>query len=121
MERYKLNSLKNKSFADIQDLVDKAIKRVNAFIDYITELVEESLKKVEAEITQEESSKRARDELEQETAKKQKIIDDKETTNLKQLVKIIPEEDIAIDVITLSVKTPIVDWKIYKEGKKSYY
>nr|GFD20608.1 hypothetical protein [Tanacetum cinerariifolium] len=46
---------------------------------------------------------------------------DKETTNLKQLVKIIPEEDITIDAIPLAVKTLIIDWKIYKEGKKSYY
>nr|GEU93237.1 hypothetical protein [Tanacetum cinerariifolium] len=50
-----------------------------------------------------------------------KIVDDKEATNLKQLVKIIPEEDIEINAIPLVVKTPIVDWKIYKERKKSYY
>nr|GEV50416.1 uncharacterized mitochondrial protein AtMg00810-like [Tanacetum cinerariifolium]GEV75391.1 uncharacterized mitochondrial protein AtMg00810-like [Tanacetum cinerariifolium] len=78
----------------------------------LTELVEESSKKVKAEITQEKSSKRAGDELEQETAKKQKIVDDTKTTNLKQLVKIIHEEDIAIDVIPLAMKTLIVDWKI---------
>nr|GEY79449.1 hypothetical protein [Tanacetum cinerariifolium] len=59
IEGYKLNSLKNKSFADIQDLFDKAMKRVNTFVDYTTELVEESSKKDEAKITQEESSKRA--------------------------------------------------------------
>nr|GEU63672.1 hypothetical protein [Tanacetum cinerariifolium] len=99
IEGYKLNSLKNKSFVDIQDLFDKAMKRVNTFIDYITDLMEEISKKVEAKITQKESSKRAGDELEQETAKKQKIVDDKETANLKQLVKIIPKEDIAIDAI----------------------
>nr|GEZ38425.1 hypothetical protein [Tanacetum cinerariifolium] len=52
---------------------------------------------------------------------KQKIVDDKETANLKQLVKIIPKEDIAIDDIPLAIKTLIVDWKIYKEGKKNYY
>nr|GEV44061.1 retrovirus-related Pol polyprotein from transposon TNT 1-94 [Tanacetum cinerariifolium] len=62
-------------------------------------------------------------ELEQESSKKQKIDDDKETTELKELVKIIPdEEDVAIDVIPLAVKPPsIVDWKIYREGKKRYY
>ncbi|GJT53392.1 hypothetical protein Tco_0988446 [Tanacetum coccineum] len=67
-------------------------------------------------------SNRAREELTQERFKKQKIDDDKETAELKQLVKIIPEEDIVIDVIPLAVKPlSIVDWKIYKEGKKSYY
>nr|GEY83171.1 hypothetical protein [Tanacetum cinerariifolium] len=114
-------ALKNKSFAEIQELFDKAMKRKNTFVDFKTEFVEESSKKVQAEITQKESSKRAGDKLEQETAKKQKIVNDKETTNLKQLVKIIPEEDIAIDDIPLVVKTVIVDWKIYKERKKCYY
>nr|GEU82980.1 hypothetical protein [Tanacetum cinerariifolium] len=86
-----------------------------------TELVKESTKKDKAKTAQESSSKRARDELEQESSKKQKIDDDTDTTELKQLVNIISEEDIAIDAIPLVVKTLIVNWKIYKEGKKSYY
>ncbi|GJU97094.1 hypothetical protein Tco_1326365 [Tanacetum coccineum] len=56
--------LKSKSFANIQELFDKAMKRVNTFVDYRTELVEGSSKKADAEIAQESSSKRARDELE---------------------------------------------------------
>nr|GEV57725.1 ribonuclease H-like domain-containing protein [Tanacetum cinerariifolium] len=65
--------------------------------------------------------KRAGDKLEQECSKKHKIDDDTDTAELKQLLNIIPEEDIAIDAIPLAVKTPVVDWKIYKEGKKIYY
>ncbi|GKG35549.1 hypothetical protein Tco_0440703 [Tanacetum coccineum] len=55
--------------------------------------------------------------------KKQKVEDDKETTELKQCLKIIPDaEEVRIDVIPLAVKSPsIVDWKIYKEGIKSFY
>ncbi|GJU50642.1 hypothetical protein Tco_1220197 [Tanacetum coccineum] len=55
--------------------------------------------------------------------KRQKVEDDKETAVLKQLMKIIPnEEEVAMDAIPLVVKSPsIVDWKIYKEGRKSYY
>nr|GFD06316.1 hypothetical protein [Tanacetum cinerariifolium] len=35
---------------------------------------------------------------------------------------ILDEEEVAIDAIPLAVKyLRIVDWKIYKEGKKSYY
>ncbi|GJW88377.1 putative reverse transcriptase domain-containing protein [Tanacetum coccineum] len=50
------------------------------------------------------------------------VEDDKETTKLKQLMEIIPdEEEVAIDAIHLAVKSPsIVGWKIYKEGRKSY-
>nr|GEY05158.1 hypothetical protein [Tanacetum cinerariifolium] len=76
MEGYKLISLKNKSFDNIQEMFDKAIKRVNTFVDYITELVLESPKKAKAEV-KEGSSKRVGEELEQENAKKQKMKDDK--------------------------------------------
>ncbi|GKB08818.1 hypothetical protein Tco_0837130 [Tanacetum coccineum] len=38
-------------------------------------------------------------------------------------MEIIPnEEEVTINAIPLAVKSPsIVDWKIHKEGKKSYY
>nr|GEX70860.1 hypothetical protein [Tanacetum cinerariifolium] len=44
-------SLQNKSFANNQELFDKAMKRMNTFVDYRTELVVESLKEVEAKVT----------------------------------------------------------------------
>ncbi|GJW53418.1 hypothetical protein Tco_0097503, partial [Tanacetum coccineum] len=67
--------------------------------------------------------KRGGTELIQETTKKQKVEDDKETTELKQCLEIIPdEEELTIDAIPLAVKSPsIVDWKIHKKGRKSYY
>nr|GEY32430.1 hypothetical protein [Tanacetum cinerariifolium] len=57
------------------------------------------------------SSKRAGEELTQESAKKQKVEDDKEIAELKQLMEIIPgEEEVAVDAISLTVKSPrIVD------------
>ncbi|GJU26112.1 hypothetical protein Tco_1164733 [Tanacetum coccineum] len=66
MAGYKQSQLKNKSFAEIQKLFDKAMTRVNMFVDMDTELVKESSKKAEAEMAQESSSKRAGEELEQE-------------------------------------------------------
>ncbi|GKF05875.1 hypothetical protein Tco_0036543, partial [Tanacetum coccineum] len=70
--------LKNKSFANIQELFDKAFKRVNTFVDFRTKFVEgsemeKSSKK--AEVMEESSSKRARDELQQESTEKQKMDD----------------------------------------------
>ncbi|GJW21907.1 hypothetical protein Tco_0032529 [Tanacetum coccineum] len=91
-------------------MFDRAFKRVNTFEDFRTELVEGK-------------EKRAGTELMQEKTKKQKVEDEKETTELKQLMKIIPdEEEVEIDAIPLAVKSlSIVSWKIYKEGRKSYY
>ncbi|GKA49647.1 hypothetical protein Tco_0742720, partial [Tanacetum coccineum] len=110
MEGYKLKDLKFKEFDSIQEMFDRAFKRVNTFEDFRTELVEGK-------------EKRAGTKLIQENAKKQKVEDDKETTELKQCLEIIPDEEgVTIDAIPLAVKSPsIVGWKIYKEGRKSYY
>ncbi|GKG05161.1 hypothetical protein Tco_0325247, partial [Tanacetum coccineum] len=61
MAGLKPKDLKSKSFANIQELFDKAFKRVNTFVDFRTELVEgtiieENSKKADV---MEESSKRA--------------------------------------------------------------
>nr|GEX47940.1 hypothetical protein [Tanacetum cinerariifolium] len=93
-------------------MFDKAFKRVNTFEDFRTGLLQGQ-----------EKEKRAGEELIQKRAKKQKVEDDKETTKLKQLIEIIPDkEEVAFDAIPLAVKSQrIVEWKIYKEGKKNYY
>ncbi|GJS08996.1 hypothetical protein Tco_0365792 [Tanacetum coccineum] len=60
-----------------------------------------------------EAKKRAGTELMQENAKKQKVDDDKETTELKQCMEIIPdEEEVTLDAYT--------SWKIEKTGYKLY-
>ncbi|GJZ72600.1 hypothetical protein Tco_0636746 [Tanacetum coccineum] len=92
MEGWKPKDLKSKSFANIQELFNKAMKRVNTFVDYRTELVEGSSKKANVEIVQESSSKRAGDELEQESIKNQKVDKDKEIVELKSLMEVIPVE-----------------------------
>ncbi|GJV34644.1 hypothetical protein Tco_1395044 [Tanacetum coccineum] len=99
MAGYKQSQLKNKSFVEIQKLFDKAMTRVNMFVDKDTEL------------------------LEQEKEKKQKIDDDQEEAEMKKLIKVVPdEEEVAIDAIPLATKPPsIVDWKIVKEGKISLF
>ncbi|GJW93530.1 hypothetical protein Tco_0173202 [Tanacetum coccineum] len=88
-----------------------------------TELVKGGEVRTRAEITQEGSSKRAGDELEQENEKKQKVDKDKETAELQSLMKVVPdEEEVTVDAIPLATKPPsIVDFKILKEGKISYF
>ncbi|GJT00758.1 hypothetical protein Tco_0821927 [Tanacetum coccineum] len=98
MEGYKLKDLKFKEFDSIQEMFDRAFKRVNTFEDFRTELVEGK-------------EKRAGTELVQEITKKQKVEDDKETAELKQCLEIIPDEkEVTIDAIPLAVKSlTIVD------------
>ncbi|GKC71101.1 hypothetical protein Tco_1116984, partial [Tanacetum coccineum] len=78
-----------------------AFKRVNTFKDFRTELVEGKEKREGAE-------------LEQEVVKKQKVEDDKEITELRQLMEIDPdEEEVAIDAIPLAVKPPKIMLKSF--------
>nr|GEU29620.1 hypothetical protein [Tanacetum cinerariifolium] len=86
-------------------------------------VMQEPMVKDKTALTQKSSSKRAGDELDQERSKKQKVEDDKESEELKRCLEIIPDDrdDVTIDAIPLSIKTPIIDYKIYKERKKSYF
>ncbi|GJU21981.1 retrovirus-related pol polyprotein from transposon TNT 1-94 [Tanacetum coccineum] len=70
MEGYKLKDLKLKEFDSIQEMFDRAFKRVNAFEDFRTKLVEGK-------------EKRENTELVQEITKKKKVEDDKEIAELK--------------------------------------
>ncbi|GJV97982.1 hypothetical protein Tco_1549559 [Tanacetum coccineum] len=88
MAGYKHNQLKTKSFEDIQMLFDKAMTRVNTFVDMDTELVKGSETRTEG------SSKRAGEELESKNLKKQKldenveaeVDDDQEEAEMKQCI-----------------------------------
>ncbi|GJR11278.1 hypothetical protein Tco_0793930 [Tanacetum coccineum] len=124
MAGWKPKDLKTKSFANVQELFDKAMKRVNTFVDMDTKLVGGSdVREGGSETREESSSKRAGDELEQEPSKRQKMEDDKEIAELQSMMEVIPdEEEVVVDAIPLATKPPsIVDWKIIKEGKISYY
>nr|GEU95554.1 hypothetical protein [Tanacetum cinerariifolium] len=105
MVNYKHNQLKNKSFEEIQMLFNNTINR--------------SSKKAE-----EGSSKRARSSLEQEDAKRQRLEEENESKELKRCLEIVPEDDddVIIKATPLSSKSlTIVDYKIYKERKKSNF
>ncbi|GKE16932.1 putative ribonuclease H-like domain-containing protein, partial [Tanacetum coccineum] len=81
-----------------KELFDKAMKRVNTFVDMDTELVGGSEVRAKGN-------------------------DDQEEAEMKKLIKVVPdEEEVAIDAIPLATKPPsIVDWKIVKEGKISLF
>nr|GEW98011.1 reverse transcriptase domain-containing protein [Tanacetum cinerariifolium] len=106
MEGYKIKDLKLKEFNRIQEMFDRAFRRVNTFEDFKSEFVKGKERRVE-------------EKLEQEITKKQKVEDDKEKAELKQLMETIPnEEEVAIDAIPLVVKEDLED--LYKLVKARY-
>nr|GEW39115.1 hypothetical protein [Tanacetum cinerariifolium] len=102
-------------------LDEEAAKRLQAEFDEKERLAREKAQKANIALIEtlklvERKEKRAGEELIQESTKKQKVEDDKEITELNQLMKIIPDkEEVAFDDILLVVKSlRIVDWKIHK-------
>ncbi|GKG52544.1 hypothetical protein Tco_0547419, partial [Tanacetum coccineum] len=83
-----------------------------------------------SETITEESSKRAGDELESNMSKKHKVDkhveakkdDDQEEEEMKRHIKIVKDDEVAIDAIPLTTKPlVIVEYKIVKEGKIGHF
>nr|GEV56455.1 hypothetical protein [Tanacetum cinerariifolium] len=120
LKRSKINHLQR--FDAVKKMFDKAYKKVNTSVDMDSEVVEMS-KNTKAEVT-EGSSKRPGNELEQESSKRQRLEDDDDFAQLKKNLEIVPDDgdDVTVDATSLSSKSQtIVDYKIHKEGRKSYY
>ncbi|GJY45539.1 hypothetical protein Tco_0434602 [Tanacetum coccineum] len=118
------NQLKNKSFDEVQKAFDKTMSWIDSFVPMDSKVVKGSKDKAEGSETRAEGSyKRAGKDLQQESTKKQKMDDDKEKEELKQCFEIVPynRDDVTIDATPLSVKISYVDYKIYQEGKKSFF
>ncbi|GJS89400.1 hypothetical protein Tco_0772036 [Tanacetum coccineum] len=121
MANYKHSQLKNKSFEEIQMLFDNTMKWVDSFVPMDTEVVEGSKSQAEG------SKKRTREELEFDNSNKQKIDENVEVevddeAEMKKLIVIVPDDEVANDAIPLATKSPIIfDWKIIKEGKMGYF
>nr|GEV93583.1 hypothetical protein [Tanacetum cinerariifolium] len=124
MANCKHKQLKNKSFKEIQMLFNNTMKWIEAFVPMDTKLVKGSDKAVEgSKKAKEGSSKRAGSNLEQEDAKRQRLEKENKSAELKRCLEIIPKDnDVTIEATPLfSISPTIVDYKIYKEGRKSFY
>nr|GEW69113.1 hypothetical protein [Tanacetum cinerariifolium] len=95
MENYKHNQLKSKSFKEIQMLFNNTMKWIEALVPMDTELVKDSEKLVEGSEKAAEGSEKAQEGN---------------------------DDDVTIEATRISSKSPtIVNYKIYKEGNKSYF
>ncbi|GJT06558.1 hypothetical protein Tco_0841020 [Tanacetum coccineum] len=137
MGGYTYKQLKGKSFDEIQKLFDKEMKRVNTFVAMGSEVQESKEKKEEGREETAKGSrkkmlgrKRAGKEQQKESSKKQKVeeeqeseeVDEDNEVELKKLLVIKKDEDIAIDAIPLATKLPvIIDYKLHKEGMLVHY
>ncbi|GJZ96525.1 hypothetical protein Tco_0668859 [Tanacetum coccineum] len=114
MGGYTYKQLKGKSFDEIQKLFDKEMKRVK----YLCSKRRSWEGKEAGKEQPKESSKKQKVEEEKESEE----VDDDDEVELKKLLVIKKDEDIAIDAISLATKLPvIIDYRLHKEGLLVHY
>nr|GEW17279.1 reverse transcriptase domain-containing protein [Tanacetum cinerariifolium] len=116
MGKYTHNQLKSKSFEEIQMLYEKEQKWINDFVPMDSEVVNDSKQQAES------SKKRSRADHDKESVKIHKLEeDDAEKEELRACLDIVPVDDISINVESLAIKYPIVDWKTHTLTENMMY
>nr|GFA21815.1 hypothetical protein [Tanacetum cinerariifolium] len=109
------HALQNKPFSKAKD-------QVHTFIPKDFELEREVMKRAGFDLQQGSLKKQRLDQQTEETEEEPEAQRDQEVEELKLYMRIIPEEDIAIESIPLAIKPlVIIEYKIVKEGKISTY
>nr|GEW54096.1 zinc finger, CCHC-type [Tanacetum cinerariifolium] len=114
---YKQRYFKRLRYEDIRPIFERVWGQNHTFVPIDSEIKKEVMK-------------RSRFDLQQECSKKQKLDEqsevqvdsDQEEDEMKKYMKIVPDEEITIDAISLATEPPVIfDWKILSEGRISSY
>nr|GEX41790.1 hypothetical protein [Tanacetum cinerariifolium] len=129
MAGFKMDFSKGMRYEEIRPLFEEEYNKVQTLFNKDPEMDAEKIKAPRKRTRKEKVEKdqpvkkQKGDELEQDDAKKQNLEEQKEVEELKKNLKIVPddEDDVFVNVTPLSSKPPtIMDYKIYKEGKKEH-
>ncbi|GJU25746.1 putative ribonuclease H-like domain-containing protein [Tanacetum coccineum] len=106
------SELKGRSYVEIQKLFDKAYKQVSSFVPMDSDDKEkDSEKKAGGSRKKTIARQRTGEKQSEESVKRQKMEDDAERAELKEILEVASDSDKPIDVEFLSTRYPIVDWK----------
>ncbi|GJU00414.1 hypothetical protein Tco_1110752 [Tanacetum coccineum] len=131
---YKMKDFEGMSYAEIRPIFEKVWDFNHNFVPMDLEIEKEKKKpaefqEIEEEQIEKDTSKKTTGKRKKylprrrtrSTAKKQKVEQDDEKEELKNYLDIVPREDVAVDVESLSTKYPIVDWKTYTLSENFMY
>ncbi|GJR97924.1 hypothetical protein Tco_0270098 [Tanacetum coccineum] len=131
---YKMKDFEGMSYDEIRPIFEKVWDFNHNFVPMDLEIEKEKKKpaefqEIEEEQIEKDTSKKTTGKRKKylprrrtrSTAKKQKVEQDDEKEELKNYLDIVPREDVAVDVESLSTKYPIVDWKTYTLSENFMY
>nr|GEY33092.1 putative ribonuclease H-like domain-containing protein [Tanacetum cinerariifolium] len=121
---YKQSYFKGMKYKDIKTLFEKIWDQVYTFAPKDSEIERDAMKRARFDLQQGSSKKQRLDQQTEETKEEAKAQgdSDQEVEELKLYIRIILEEDLAIEAIPLAIKPlVIIEYNIVKEGKISTY
>nr|GEX89001.1 hypothetical protein [Tanacetum cinerariifolium] len=130
MAGFKMEFFKGMSYEDIRPLFEEEHNKVQTMFKESLEMDAERIKAPKKRtrkknVEKDQPAKKQKgDELEKENAEKQNLEEQQKAKELKRNLEIVldDEDDVFVNVAPLSSKPPtIVDYKIYKEGKKEHF
>ncbi|GJW57480.1 hypothetical protein Tco_0104211 [Tanacetum coccineum] len=127
---YKMKDFKGMNYAEIRPIFEKVWDYNHNFVPMDLEVEKEKNKPAEfqeiekEQVEKDTTGKRKKSLLRKRTrstTKRQKVELDDEKEDLRGYLDIVPREDVAVDVESLSTKYPIVDWKTYTLSENFMY
>ncbi|GJV54915.1 hypothetical protein Tco_1455920 [Tanacetum coccineum] len=124
---YKMKDFEGMSYDEIRPIFEKVWDFNHNFVPMNLEIEKEKKKPAKFQVEQIEkdtTGKRKKSlprKRTRSTTKRQKVELDDEKEDLKGYLDIVPREDVAVDVDSLSTKYPIVDWKTYTLSENFMY
>nr|GEV64343.1 hypothetical protein [Tanacetum cinerariifolium] len=121
---YKQSYFKGMKCEDIRPIFERVQDQVHTFVPNDSHIEKEVMKRSGFHLQQESSKKQK---LDQQTKKEEEEVkaqadNDQEVEEMKCYIRIVPDEEIAIDAIPLATKPPtIIKYKIVNEGRISTY
>ncbi|GJS87922.1 hypothetical protein Tco_0770558 [Tanacetum coccineum] len=124
---YQIKDFKGMSYNEVRPIFEK-VWDFNQNIEHFDKVQErkekEKTTQVKEEVAKKPKTKRKKSIPTKSTrgsAKRHKTEKDTKKEGLKEYLDVIPREDVAIDVDSLSIKYPIVDWKTHIVLEKFMY
>nr|GFB43684.1 hypothetical protein [Tanacetum cinerariifolium] len=124
---YKQSHFKGMKYEDIKPIFERVWDQFHTFVPKDSEIEKEVMKRAGFDLQQENSKKQRLDQQTEQTKVTYEDVEaqgdsDQEIEEIKLYIRIIPNEDIAIDAIPLATKpSVIIKYKIVKEGKINTY
>ncbi|GJT48425.1 hypothetical protein Tco_0974582 [Tanacetum coccineum] len=127
---YKMKDFEGMSYAEIRPIFEKVWDYNHNFVPMDLDIEKEKKKpaefqQIEKEQVEKDTTGKRKKSLPRKrtrsTTKRQKVELDDEKEDLKGYLDIVPREDVAEDVESLSTKYPIVDWKTYTLSENFMY